>query len=154
MYTDSSLGDHWDKVKNVFKRLDKAGLKLDPKKCEFAVKKLKYLGFVISLGNRIKVYPEKVKAIQSWSFPISVKRIRRFIGFANFYRDFIPNFSKITQPLLSLSKKDTPFLSLSEHQNSFETLKKLFIKALTLALYDPKKKIVVEADCSGNVQGV
>ncbi|KHJ32524.1 hypothetical protein EV44_g5488 [Erysiphe necator] len=127
IYTSESLKDHWQKIQTVFKRLNKAGLKLNPKKCEFAVKTTKYLGFVISLGKGIKVDPEKVEAIKSWVPPTSVKGVRSFIGFANFYRDFIPNFSQIAQPLLKLTKKDHAFIWLDEHQKSFESLKELFL---------------------------
>ena len=75
IYTSESLKDHWQKVQTVFERLDKAGLKLDPKKCEFAVKSTKYLGFVISLWEGIKVDQEKVEVIKSWISPISVKGV-------------------------------------------------------------------------------
>ncbi|KAI0994041.1 hypothetical protein K3495_g14141 [Podosphaera aphanis] len=153
IYTNESLEDHWEKVQAVFKHLNNAGLKLDPKKCEFAVKSTRYLGFVISLGEGIKVDPEKFEAIKSWSPPASVKGVRSFLGFANFYREFIPNFSKIAQPLLNLTKKDHAFVWLSEHQKSFELLKESFITAPILVLYDPDRRTVVEADCSGYVMG-
>lgn len=87
IYTSESLDDHWEKVDAVFQRLNKAGLKLDPKKCDFAVKQTKYLGFIISLGDGIKVDPDKVEAIRSWEAPNTVKGVRSFLGFANFYRE-------------------------------------------------------------------
>ncbi|KAI0996406.1 hypothetical protein K3495_g11774 [Podosphaera aphanis] len=109
IYTAGDLKDHWHKVHAVFERLSKAGLKLDPNKCEFAVKETKYLGFVISLSEGIKVDQQKVEATKSWAPPTSVKGMRSFLGLANFYRDFIPNFSEIAQPLLNLTKKDHAF---------------------------------------------
>ena len=59
IYTNGDLTDHWIKVNMVLKALGLAGLKLDPKKSEFAVKQTKYLGFIICLGEGIKVDPEK-----------------------------------------------------------------------------------------------
>ncbi|KAI0993579.1 hypothetical protein K3495_g14605, partial [Podosphaera aphanis] len=153
IYTDGDIDDHWTKVEKVFERLSKAGLKLDPNKCEFAVKSTKYLGFVISLGEGIKVDPEKVEAVKSWAAPKTAKGVRSFLGFANFYRQFIPNFSDIAQPLTDLTKKDQVFVWLKEQEEAFERLKELFITAPVLALYDPDNRTVIEADCSGYVMG-
>lgn len=65
IYTDGSLADHWIKVNTILAKLGAAGLKLDPKKSQFGVKQTKYLGFIIYLGEGIKVDPEKVAAIKS-----------------------------------------------------------------------------------------
>lgn len=73
IYTDGDLNDHWIKLKLVLTKLEEAGLKLDLKKSEFAVKRTKYLGFIIELGKGICVDPEKVAAIREWQPPTSVK---------------------------------------------------------------------------------
>lgn len=73
-----------EKVNIVLDRLGATGLKLDLNKCEFAVKEIKYLGF-IAVGEGIKVDPEKVRVIKEWRAPTNVKGVRSFIGFANFY---------------------------------------------------------------------
>lgn len=83
------------KVNSVLRRVDKARLKLDPDKFESAIKKTKYLGFVINLGRGIEVDPKKAETIKSWEAPTSVKGVRSFLGFAYFYRDSIPSFSEI-----------------------------------------------------------
>ena len=49
--------------------------------------------------------PKKVKAILKWKPPLGIKDLQKFIGFANFYRQFICDFSKITTPLNGLLKK-------------------------------------------------
>ncbi|KAI0991828.1 hypothetical protein K3495_g16359 [Podosphaera aphanis] len=137
----------------VLERLGQAGLQMDPEKSEFAVKETKYLGFIISVAEGIKVDPLKVQAIKEWQAPTSTKGVRSFIGFANFYRDFIPNFGRIAEPLLSIIKKNTPFRWEAPQQKAFDTLKELFINAPILALWDDKKETVLEADCSGYVMG-
>ncbi|KAI0995830.1 hypothetical protein K3495_g12353 [Podosphaera aphanis] len=68
IYTDGDINDHWQKVEKLFHRLSKAELKLDPKKCEFAVKSTKYLGFIISLSEGIKVDHQKVEAVNPGIF--------------------------------------------------------------------------------------
>jgi hypothetical protein len=64
-------------------------LQLDIDKCEFEVQSTKYLGFIVEAGKGIRMDPEKVKAIMDWEAPHSVKGIRSFLGFANFYHRFI-----------------------------------------------------------------
>ena len=76
-------------------------------KCEFHVTETKYLGLIISTDG-IKMDPAKVNAIRQWDTPTCVKEIRSFIGFCNFYRQFIKNFSKIAGPLNTLTRKDAP----------------------------------------------
>ncbi|KAI0996566.1 hypothetical protein K3495_g11617 [Podosphaera aphanis] len=153
IYTTGDIVDHWSKVNIILKRLGLAGLKMDPQKSEFAVKQTKYLGFILCLGEGIKVDPEKVKAITIWQAPVSTKGIRSFIGFANFYRDFIPNFGRIAAPLLSLTKKHAQFQWEAPQQKAFEELKQRFIKSPILAMWDDEKETVLEADSSGYVLG-
>ena len=70
---------------------------------------MKYLGFIIDAGVGVRVDPEKIKAIQLWEPPRTVRGVRRFLGFANYYRQFIPKFSDLALPLTSLTKKDALF---------------------------------------------
>lgn len=109
IFSSGSLQDHRDKVGKVLQRLMDAGLQLDISKSEFEVKTVKYLGFIIKAENGIRVDPEKVRAVKEWSTPVNVKSVRSFIGFANFYRIFMPEFSEIAEPLTRLTKKDMPF---------------------------------------------
>lgn len=153
IYTTGDIGDHWEKVNEVLNRLGAAGLKLDPKKCEFATKETKYLGFIITLGEGIKVDPEKVEAIKSWEAPTNVKGVRSFIGFANFYRDFVDDFASIVEPLIELTKRNVPFKWKEAQRHAFESLKEVFMTAPVLALYDPHRETILEADCSGYVMG-
>lgn len=71
--------------------------------------------------------PEKVKAILEWEAPRSIKGICSFVSFANFYRQFIKNFSLIVSPLTCLTRKGTKFEWGSSQQTAFETLKKEFV---------------------------
>ena len=63
IYTDRSLEDHYEKVGEVIARLQRAGLYADINKCEFGVKEIKYLGFIIKTGEGIYIDLEKVRAI-------------------------------------------------------------------------------------------
>ena len=74
----------------------------------------------------------KTEAISRWLTPSNVKQVQSFIGFANFYRHFIINFSETVTPLTCLTRKDTKFLWGPEHQQAFDTLKLAFTQALVL----------------------
>jgi hypothetical protein len=106
IYFDEFYQNYMSKVKKVLQKLHKAGLKLDIKKSEFAFSKVKYLGFIISSGEGIKINPGKVEAIKKWEAPTTVKGVRSFIGFSNFYRGFIKNFSEVAAPLMLLIRKN------------------------------------------------
>ena len=149
IFSNGSLADHREKVKKVLQRLRETGLQLDIGKCEFEVKTVKYLGFVIEAGVGISMEPEKVKAIIEWEAPRSIRGVRSFVGFANYYRRFIHGFSELVTPLTELTKKDTLFKWGPVAQQAFEKLKAMFVTAPILAQFDPEKETILEADSSG-----
>ena len=75
------------------------------------------------MDEGIKVDHEKIKATSDWEAPKDVKGARSFIGFANFYRNFLKNFAKISEPLQRLTKKGTPFRWNIEQQQAFNIVK-------------------------------
>ena len=153
IYSSSSRDDHRVKVQQVLKKLLKAGLQCDIEKSEFEQTSVKYLGFIVRAGEGISVDPKKVEAIQSWEAPQSVKDVRSFLGFANFYRTFIPDFAALATPLTELTKKDTEFRWTDECQTSFVRLKDLFVLAPILGHFEEGRETVVEADASGYATG-
>ncbi|KAM4059911.1 reverse transcriptase (RNA-dependent DNA polymerase) [Hirsutella rhossiliensis] len=153
IFSSGSLQDHRDKVGKVLQRLMDAGLQLDINKSEFEVKAVKYLGFIIEAECGIRVDPEKVEAVKGWATPTNVKSVRSFIGFANFYRIFMPDFSVIAEPLTRLTKKDVPFRWDGLCDEAFEKLKDLLITAPILAHFHPERETILEADASGFASG-
>jgi hypothetical protein len=140
----------------VLQRLEEAGLYLDIDKCEFSVRSTKYLGFIISAEEGIKMDLDKVKAILEWERPRSLKGVRSFLGFVNFYRLFIKDYSAIIAPLIALIKLDAQekkFALTSAALAAFEYLKRAFVTAPILLAYDSDREIVVECDASGMATG-
>jgi hypothetical protein len=152
IYTDGSLAQHRAHVNMVLDALGEAGLQLDIKKCEFEVKSTKYLGFIINAGKGLCMDPEKVKAVREWKAPTTVKGVRSFLGFANFYRRFIKDFAGVTAPLTRLTG-DASFRWTDQENQAFERLKEIFITEPVLAQFDPDRETVVETDSSGYVVG-
>ena len=142
--------EHQKHVKQVLQRLREAGLQADIKKCEFDVEEIVFLGVVIS-GTGLRMDPRKVEAILNWSTPTNLKEVQGFIGFANFYRRFIHEFSKSIRPLVNLTKKDTPFVWNEAYTKSFEDLKKRVTTASVLRHFDPKRQAILETDSSNYV---
>ena len=93
--------------------------------------------------------PEKVQAIREWQAPTTVKGVRGFLGFANFYRKFIKDFATLSEPLVRLTKKDLPFKWTEEQDQAFQALKEAFLLDEVLASLDPERRAVVECDSSG-----
>jgi hypothetical protein len=119
----------------VLRRLAKYNLYLKPEKCSFDQTAIKYLGVIISAGN-VRMDPAKVQGIMKWPRPTKVKEIQSFLGFCNFYRRFIHDYSKIAHPLFQLTKKDTPFVWTTDTQAAFDTLIHAFTTAPVLMLPD------------------
>ena len=107
IYSDNEL-NHDAHVHKVLQRLQDAGLQTDIKKCEFSVKRTKYLDFFISTDG-IDVNPEKISAVESWQSPKTVKGIQLFLGFCNFYCRFIHDYRKIVKSLVNLTKMNVLF---------------------------------------------
>ena len=77
-------------------------------KCDFWLKEVPFLGHVIS-AEGISVDPSKVQDVLDWEAPTSVPEIRSFLGLAGYYRQFIPEFSRIAKPMTELLKKGAKF---------------------------------------------
>ena len=124
-----------ENTKKVLDRLQKNDLFLKPKKCEFGKTKIEYLGMVIEEGH-VSMDPGKLKGIQEWPVPTTVKQTRAFLGFGNFYQRFIRKFSDVARPLNDLLKKDRTFEWTVECQRSFDELKKRFTEEPVLTMPD------------------
>ena len=144
----SELAEHRSVVKEVLRRLQENDLYLRPEKCEFEKQEVEYLGLLISEGQ-VRMDPVKVAAVREWTTPRSVHDVRGLLGFANFYRCFIRDFSKIARPLNDLTRKNVAFSWGTHQQEAFEKLRSAFISAPILALWDPDKPTRMEVDASG-----
>ena len=93
--------------------------------------------------------PEKVKAIRDQEAPTTVKGIRGFLGFVNFYRTFIKNYSDLVRLLTDLTHKDKRFEQPVKTDEAFRKLKEIFVSVLVLAQFDYDRETRIETDSSG-----
>lgn len=78
-------------------------------KCEFHVTSVSFLGFIVKQGQ-LSLDPAKIKAAVEWPSASSRKWLQQFLGFANFYRWFIRNYSKVVAPLMRLTSTLKPLI--------------------------------------------
>ena len=98
-----SLKDHVGHVQAVLKALLHNNLFCKVEKCEFHSSSTTFLGFVVAPQD-LSMDSEKVQVIKDWPAPTTVKKVQSFLGFANFYRRFIWNYSTLASPIISLLK--------------------------------------------------
>ncbi len=121
-----SLAEHRHHVAEVLQRLRQLRLFLKAEKCSFHQPSVQFLGCHID-SSGIRMDEGKVEAIKTWPQPTTIKELQRFLGFSNFYRRFIQNYSTLTNPLTNLLRKKAQ-VSVLVHscQGSFREVKDVF----------------------------
>lgn len=147
-----TMQEHIEVVNQVLQKLKENDLYLKPEKCKFHKTQTEFLGLIISEGN-IGMDPIKLKGVADWPTPRKLKDVQGFMGFANFYRRFIKDFSEIARPLNNLTKKDVPWTWDEEHEKAFQGLKSAFLEAPILKMPDPEKPYRMECDASNFATG-
>jgi len=132
-----SIEGHAEKVGKVSRALTAVGLKLNPKKCQFGMKRARVLGHLIS-GETRTADPFKVAALCRLRRPMKGKQIKSLLGFTNFLRDYVPLYASIVGPLEKLRKnvKITNADWRGEPERAFETLKSVLSRAPILSQPD------------------
>lgn len=120
-------------------------MKINLKKCTFHTNKTALLGYEVS-DVGVNMLPDRVQTINNWQPPTDVKSVQSFLGFCNFYRSFIKDYSEIAIPLTNLTKKSVEFKWDNIAQTAFDTLKSKFLTAEIMRHFDPKRHIVLETD--------
>jgi len=153
MYLDNILiysedmESHQQHVREVLRHLRLHGLFAKPEKCEFHSDSVEYLGYCLSLEG-LTMSLDKIQTISAWPEPQKVKDIQSFLGFANFYRQFIFNYSNIVVPLTRLTRKDAPWNFSKDCRRSFNALKHAFTTVPILTHFIPDTPIIVETNAS------
>ena len=151
----SSLKEHIKDVNNVLDKIEKAGLKLSPKKCHFFANEVKFLGHVIS-ADGIRADPTKIEKIRNWEKPENVAEMRKFLGFCNYYRrhiyDYVSMSSFLEDALKNLDKKKSEKSIKVEWneqmEKSFENLKMKLCSPPVLAFPKHDSAYILDTDAS------
>ena len=142
--------EHLQHLETVFSLLAKHDFRLRIDKCFFAKNKLNYLGHTIS-SDGLQPESSKIEAVKSWPKPQSVVQVQQFLGFCNFYRRYVKNFSQVAEPLYALTRKTSSgFVWSAKCNAAFEMLKQKLCSApvLLVPTTGPSSHFVVSTDAS------
>ncbi|KAK3518688.1 hypothetical protein QTP70_008569 [Hemibagrus guttatus] len=149
----ASLEEHVLHVWEVLSRLQQHHLYVKLEKCEFHRSTMTFLGYVVSRQG-VEMDEVKVRAVTDWSAPTTVRELQCFLGFDNFYRCFIRNYSSVAGPLTSLLRGKPKKLTWTDQARvAFQQLKDYFTSAPILRHPDPDLPFVVEVDPSSSGLG-
>ena len=143
-----TLENHLVHVSRVIELLNNANLRMNTEKSHFAQQSVQVLGHVIS-AEGVRVDKRKLCDIPHWDRPKSGKNIEQDLGFFNYFREFIPNYAKLTSPIEKLRKH--PNLSevwTEEHDRIYHTIREVLSSDLVLSFPDFNKEFKIATDAS------
>ncbi|KAK7898999.1 hypothetical protein WMY93_019852 [Mugilogobius chulae] len=145
-----SWKEHLHHLQEVLKRIQAAGLTINPKKCAMAHREVEYLGYTIGFG-KIKPQVQKMEAIRSFPVPTTKRKVRGFIGLVGWYRKFIPQFADRSAILNDLTKNSAPNkVRWTEACNrAFNDLKESICTRPVLQSPDFDLPFILQTDASG-----
>ena len=129
-----TLEDHIDRLDEVFGCMKRAGLKCKPSKCEILRDSIKYLGRMVD-RHGVRPDPEAVEAVLTWKAPRTDTQLMSFLGFTNYYREFIKGYADKVYPMQKLMRnKGKKFEWNDEAQVAFENIKRELCEAPVLGM--------------------
>ena len=142
-----NFDQHIKDIEAVFNRLRDANISLKASKCVFAARRVDFLGYDLS-SEGIKPQKRLTTAIKEFPRPENRKGVKRFLGMAGFYRNFIRNFGDISHPLNKLTSDNVKFTWDEHCEESFKTLKNLLASEPVLAFPRLGEDFIVDVDAS------
>lgn len=143
----ASLDEHIQKLRTVFDRLKQTNLKVQLDKSEFLRKEVLYLGHTITKDG-LKPNSDKIDAVLNYPIPKTTTEIRSFLGLVGYYRRYIKDFAKVTQPLTACLKKKNRIVIDQKYIDAFDKCKELLTNAPLLQYPDYEKPFILTTDAS------
>ncbi|CEL53147.1 hypothetical protein RSOLAG1IB_11279 [Rhizoctonia solani AG-1 IB] len=148
----SNPDEHKSHVKEVLKQLMEMQLFCKGSKCEFHQTTVEYLGIIVS-DKGFSLDKLKIQAVKEWPTPTTARQVQSFLGFVNFVRCFVANFSQIACPLHNLVKKEVKWQWTDKEEQSFRELQRAIINAPVIVHANPSKPYFLETNASGAALG-
>ena len=143
-----TLKDHIDWLDEVFGCMKRAGLKSKPSKREILRTSIKYLGRMVD-RHGVRPDPEAVEAVLTWKATRADTQLLSFLGFANYYREFIKRYADKVYPMQKLMRnKGKKFEWNDEAQVAFDNIKRELCESPVLGMPTEKGMYVLGTDAS------
>ena len=142
-------------LRATFECIRTAGLKLTMHKCHFGAKKIDFLGRTITPEGVRPQRPRVQNFLEKTKFPKSKKALQRYLGFLNYYRNYIPRLSEKLTPFFKLLKSDAKVTVTPDLLQQFTEINKALDRCCDLALKQPlpNKQIALMTDASFSAAG-
>ena len=142
-----SFSENLVHLTEVLERFRIHHLKLKPKKCHLFRRSVEFLGRLVN-PEGIQITDTKLQTIRDWPIPTNKKEVQTFLGFMNYHREFIPQFSSIANPLYQLTRKQVPFSWSTDQQSSFKSLIDIALSSSVLSYPNDKDSFILDTDAS------
>ncbi|OWZ20883.1 reverse transcriptase [Phytophthora megakarya] len=138
---------HKEHLRQLLGLMRKHKLYANLKKCIFGASEIPVLGCLVG-KNGVRPNPEKVRVINEWPTPSSVKELRQFIGLATYLCKYVDNYAGKIRPLSQFLKKEAAWEWTAECQQAFDAVKLGLTEAPILAVADQDRPFHVVCDAS------
>ena len=140
-----------ERLRVVFQRFRDRGLLLKAKKCKFGVKRLEYVGRVIS-AEGTSMSKEKIESVLNFPRPKDKTSLQSLLGLANYFRAFVPHHSTIVSPLHRMiehsAKKKSALIWTEEGKKAFMEIRIAISQCPLLHFVDDVSPIHLYTDAS------
>ena len=147
LISGSSPEEHLALLKEVFRRLQEHGIRLNPTTCIFLQSGLEFFGHWID-KNGIRPLPQKIDPVMQAKSPTNVTELKSYLGLLNYYGKFLPNLATTLHPLHDFLQKDRPWKWTEACKRAFVKSKKQLRDSSLLVHYDLKKSLRRACDAS------
>ena len=147
VWSDGNETEHIRRVQVVMERLHSKGIQISPKKTKLGMKRLEFLGHVVS-SEGVEPQWDKVEAIAKLPRPTTASEVRSFIGMATYYCKFLDHYSHVKRPLTELTKKDAAWVWGEAQEAAFVQIKDMLMSTPVLRNPDWTRPFILHTDWS------
>jgi len=145
---DKSWLEHLRTLEDTLRTLQRNDLTCNPTKCELGMANLEFLGFQIG-SDGVKISRKKLAVLEKLPAPKNRKGLQRILGFFNYWRRFLKDYSKHTYHMRYLLAKDTPFVWSKHCDEELQYLKQCLMSDPILQPFNTDRDLVIMTDASG-----